>query len=556
MPLLLNNIKNIIKRKDNSIMALDRKKPFQAAFFINRKNTKANKKLIFTELDSVMELETQKDYAEIYRNTNSKTKKTFLAQPIAEALALLIKILTDSKNNKSIFCADESRCKFSSKLYIPSSLQLLTTNDKINSYKVTINLEEEQIYVAAYDNNEKIIPIETPIGPMTIISTKDQNKDIFHLHDMNMLLPIFATYFLIKRETYKEANTLINQILNNEKFPGNLKNSNLEFIKLCEDLYQENKNEVMEITYCDNAYNIEYEENIINTSADLGQIEEISLDNFIPKEFTPNDFKEYQLDYIPKLPPEMVLDEEIKVLSNAIYTGDCIATLFHGPAGTGKTANCKLICQQIHLPIMEIINCTESSDESVLGKYIPQEEKIIFKESKIVEAIRNGGAVVFEEINFSKPQHTAFLNSLLDDNGFVILDNGEKVKRNKNFRFFATMNYGYAGTRPLNEATYNRFNCIYKVNELPIYAIENMLKTRVPECEKMLPKIIQIYQKIKNLIKTMESETGHISPRNLENWAKMAKYTTWKKAAECTIIPCANFDEDLEKEIKKILKGL
>lgn len=537
-------------------MTLDRKKPFQAAFFINRKNTKSNKNIILSNLNSVDELLTKTDYAQIYQNQNSKTGKTYLAQPIAEALGLIINILKDYQN-KSIFCTDESRCVFSSRLYIPNNLQLLTTDNKINSYKVTINLEEEQIYVAAYDKENKIIPIETAIGPMTIISTRDQNKNIFHFHDMNMLLPIFATYFLIKRETYKEAAMLINQILSNENHPEHHKKSTVEFIQLCEDLYQENKNEIMETTYCDNASDIELRENIINTSADTGTLEEITLDNFIPEEsrFSPTDFKEYQLDYIPKLPPEMVLDEQIKTLGNAIYAGDCIATLFHGPAGTGKTANCKLICQQIQLPIMEIINCTESSDESVLGKYIPQEEKIIFKESKIVEAIRNGGAVVFEEINFSKPQHTAFLNSLLDDNGFVILDNGEKVRRNKNFRFFATMNYGYAGTRPLNEATYNRFNCVYKVDELPIYAIKNMLTTRVPECQNMLPKIINIYQKIKNLIKTTESETGHISPRNLENWARMAKYTTWKKAAECTILPCANFDEDLEKEIKKILKG-
>ena len=33
------------------------------------------------------------------------------------------------------------------------------------------------------------------------------------------------------------------------------------------------------------------------------------------------------------------------------------------------------------------------------------------------KAIREGGAVVFEEINFAKPQYLAFLNSLLDDNG-------------------------------------------------------------------------------------------------------------------------------------------
>lgn len=39
------------------------------------------------------------------------------------------------------------------------------------------------------------------------------------------------------------------------------------------------------------------------------------------------------------------------------------------------------------------------SKEFVLGKYIPQDDKIIFKESYVTKAIREGGAVVFEEIN-------------------------------------------------------------------------------------------------------------------------------------------------------------
>lgn len=63
-------------------------------------------------------------------------------------------------------------------------------------------------------------------------------------------------------------------------------------------------------------------------------------------------------------------------------------------------------------------------------------------------------AVLFEEINFAKPQYLAFLNSLLDDNGFVRLDNGEVIKRHKNFRFFAKMNIGYFGTKELNKSLY------------------------------------------------------------------------------------------------------
>ena len=239
-------------------------------------------------------------------------------------------------------------------------------------------------------------------------------------------------------------------------------------------------------------------------------------------------------------------------MCNAIAGGDVLSTLFHGPAGTGKTISCKLVSQAIGLPIMETINCTENLDEFVLGKFIPQDDKIIFKESFVTKAIREGGAVVFEEINFAKPQYLAFLNSLLDDNGFVRLDNGEVVHRHKNFRFFATMNLGYFGTKELNQALYNRFNAIIEVAALSDESIERMLVARVPECKKVVNKIIGVYHKLQKKIEAEELDVV-ISPRNLENWVRLAKYEGYITAAEKAIIPIAKCDRVLEQTIRGIL---
>ena len=201
---------------------------------------------------------------------------------------------------------------------------------------------------------------------------------------------------------------------------------------------------------------------------------------------------------------------------------------------------------------METINCTENLDEFVLGKFIPEGDKIIFKESYVTKAIREGGAVVFEEINFAKPQYLAFLNSLLDDNGFVRLDNGEVVKRHKNFRFFATMNLGYFGTKELNQALYNRFNAIIEIAALSDEAIEKMLVCRVPECKNVVKKIIAVYHKLQKKIEAEELDVV-ISPRNLENWARLSKYESYMTAAEKSIIPIAKCDRVLEEAIRGIL---
>jgi midasin (ATPase involved in ribosome maturation) len=201
---------------------------------------------------------------------------------------------------------------------------------------------------------------------------------------------------------------------------------------------------------------------------------------------------------------------------------------------------------------MDTINCTENLDEFILGKYIPEGDKIVFAESFVTKAVRSGGAVVFEEINFAKPQYLAFLNSLLDDNGFVRLDSGEVVHRHKNFRFFATMNLGYFGTKELNQALFNRFNSVIEVAALSDDSIQKMLSSRIPECVSYIDKMLGVYHKLKKKIEAEELDVV-ISPRNLENWARLAQHEGYILASEKTIIPIAKCDRVLETAIRGII---
>ncbi len=329
------------------------------------------------------------------------------------------------------------------------------------------------------------------------------------------------------------------------------------FVNLHEDFYQAHKNEEFEISYAslagfDSSELVAYGESMRTISTNKsamqnGNVREISIPTFEEDDFLP----EYRA-MIPCMGKEFVLPQEVRGLCPAIMNGDIFTALFHGPAGTGKTSSCKLLCQEIRLPILATINCTENLDEFILGKYIPMDGKIIFQESMVTRAIRDGGAVVFEEINFAKPQYLAFLNSLLDDNGFVRLDDNTVVRRHQNFRFFATMNMGYYGTKELNQALYNRFQAVVELSELQDDAIIRMLTVRVPSCKKKVDKMLTVYHKLKKKIEAEELELV-ISPRNLENWARLAKYEGYLKAAEKTIIPIAKCDRTMEKVIRGIL---
>lgn len=477
------------------------------------------------------------DATRYYLHPNNQSYKgtTSLCQPIGEAIVLFSLMCMSAVNgDESIlgdyYVSDDGK-RFFLTVNIPGDWR---ENGVIESglYRYDAYAENNKITIAAYDEMGYWI---------------DGNMD--RLSPLYKLLPCFCV--LLARECRTNSDYM-NMLLNFIDEPA----ADL-FVNLHEDFYQQHKSEDFEIVYANlSSFDCEglmsFRENFRVVAENKAHIENnkncsVEVDVFNEEDFLP----EYR-DFIPKMPSEFVMPPSVERICNAVRNGDAGAVLFHGPSGTGKTISCKLVCSRIHMPIMEVINCTENLDEFVLGKFIPEDDRIIFKESYVTKAIRYGGAVIFEEINFAKPQYLAFLNSLLDDNGFVRLDNGESVKRHKNFRFFATMNLGYFGTKELNQALYNRFNIILELAALSDEAIAKMLSTRVPECSAVVDKLLGVYHKLKKKIDSEELDIV-ISPRNLENWARLAKYEGYVMAAEKTIIPIAKCDRALEKTIRSII---
>jgi len=476
------------------------------------------------------------DATQYYVHPDNQSYKgtTTLCQPIGEAVILFSSMLSaiinpDKEKPFGDYWVSSNKDEFFLEVNVPEDYrENKVLEPEIFSYKAY--LKGENLTVGAYDKDGKLL---------------DGNME--HVHLLYKLLPSFSILIAREMERVNHYRDIVEKFLETPE-PDT-------FVNLNEDLYQMHKTDDYSLSYGE--VPVINKEEFTSFSSTYETIRENKLalsknDSININRFAESEFAEEQKSYIPSLTEEFVLPNKLQAVCNAIQGGDVRATLFHGPAGTGKTISCKLVCQAIGLPIMETINCTENLDEFVLGKFIPQDDKIIFKESFVTKAIREGGAVVFEEINFAKPQYLAFLNSLLDDNGFVRLDNGDVVKRHKNFRFFATMNLGYFGTKELNQALYNRFNAIIEVAALSDESIERMLTARVPECKPVVKKIIGVYHKLQKKIEAEELDVV-ISPRNLENWAKLAKYEGYMTAAEKAIIPIAKCDRVLEQTIRGIL---
>jgi len=468
----------------------------------------------------------------VHPNNQSYEGTTALCQPIGEAViifSMLMKEITSSTELCGNYYYNDDKSCFFLEFKVPAEL----CNAAIISKDIAF-------YRSYFKNNTIVFGAFRKDG--TFI--EDELEPLTSLYK---LLPCFLIILAREMEINSDFSPLVENFLESPAADV--------FVNIHEDFYQNHKSDDYDLIYSDKA---PFEINkFLSCSSAYAAIKENKKQTAVIKDitiqkFTENVFRKEYINLVPSLPEEFVLANELKSLCNAVYSGDSRATLFHGPAGTGKTMSCKLVCQAIGLPIMDTVNCTENLDEFILGKYIPQDDKIVFIESYVTKAVRDGGAVVFEEINFAKPQYLAFLNSLLDDNGFVRLDSGEIVKRHNNFRFFATMNVGYYGTRELNQALFNRFNSIIALAELSDDAIKKMLRTRVPECVQYMDKMLGVYRKIKKKIESEEMEIV-ISPRNLENWARISRHDGYLLAAEKTILPVAKNDKALETAIRGII---
>lgn len=477
----------------------------------------------------------------VHPNNQSYRRTTTLCQSIGEGVTLFSLVLRSLISNENEISGDFLVNSDKSKLYFKVEFPEDWKDNGIIDNRVDqaiVLLENNEIYITLYDKNLKMLQIKSKehfqndkfvdmsycyfVSFAALLARDVSNDDEFSRVVFDYVDDLAADTFVNIHEDFYQAHKMEDYIFVPNK---KLLNYDLKEFVSYKDIYE-----------------------VIRQNKD--QLKE-NLDVIVTK-FEDGIFTDEQKQLIPSLGEEFELPEQLKPVCNAVVNGDSKTVLLHGPAGTGKTISCKLICRDIGLPIMDTVNCTENLDEFILGKFVPEGDKIVFKESFVTKAIRDGGAVVFEEINFAKPAYLAFLNSLLDDNGFVRLDNGEIVKRNPNFRFFATMNLGYFGTKELNQALYNRFNTIVEVASLSDMAIKKMLVTRVPECKEHVTKILGVYHKLKNKIEAEELDIV-ISPRNLENWARQAKYEGYLKAAEKTIIPIAKCDRTLENVIRGFL---
>lgn len=242
----------------------------------------------------------------------------------------------------------------------------------------------------------------------------------------------------------------------------------------------------------------------------------------------------------------------------AIGVRDNLPVILIGESGTGKTSAIRYLAAETQNGLRRVnLNGGTTADELV-GRLLINDKGTYWVDGVLTEAMRNGEWIVLDEINAALPEVLFVLQSVLDDDGYLVLnekDDKEIVHKHPNFRLFATCNPPeYAGTKEMNKALLSRFAiCIsadFPPTDKELEIIEHHLGNAVASRE-MTKKLVGLANETRKA-KEMGNADYAINTRDILNTLRLAEYTD---PTEALMLAFANkLDSSDNKALRSIAK--
>lgn len=154
----------------------------------------------------------------------------------------------------------------------------------------------------------------------------------------------------------------------------------------------------------------------------------------------------------------------------ALLCGENI--LLVGHKATGKNIFAENLAGVFGRPRWDVSFHVNMDAASLIGMDTFRNGEVIFRPGPVYTAARAGGFTVLDEINMAKSEAMAVLHATLDFRKTIDVPGYERIELHPATRFIATMNYGYSGTKELNEALVSRFAVI----QMPMISLESLMK--------------------------------------------------------------------------------
>ena len=156
--------------------------------------------------------------------------------------------------------------------------------------------------------------------------------------------------------------------------------------------------------------------------------------------------------------------------------------LLAGPKATGKNVLAENLAFIFGRPIYNVSFHVNTNSGDLIGTDTFVDNEVRLRKGSIYQCAEYGGFGVLDEINMAKNDAVSVLHATLDYRRIMDVPGYDRVKLHPATRFIATMNYGYAGTKELNEALVSRFMVI-NMPSLTKDRLEQILQSIFPSIE-------------------------------------------------------------------------
>ena len=131
--------------------------------------------------------------------------------------------------------------------------------------------------------------------------------------------------------------------------------------------------------------------------------------------------------------------------------------LLAGSKATGKNVLAENLAQAFGRPAWDVSFHVSMDAAGLIGMDTFENGQVTFRPGPVYLCAKNGGFGILDEINMAKNDAVSVLHATLDYRRSIDVPGYDKIDLHPAARFIGTMNYGYAGTKELNEALVSRF---------------------------------------------------------------------------------------------------
>lgn len=188
---------------------------------------------------------------------------------------------------------------------------------------------------------------------------------------------------------------------------------------------------------------------------------------------------------------------------------------FVGPKATGKNVLAENLAAVFNRPQWDISFYLNTDAASLIGTDTFSNGEVSLRRGPIYQCADEGGFGVLDEINMAKNESLSVLHATLDFRRIIDVPGYDRIELSPCTRFIATMNYGYAGTREVNEALASRFMVI----NMPIISAENLKKLMLSQFTKLkdeyAQQLAELFQELRCKCDNSEISTKALDLRGL-----------------------------------------